>query len=200
MNWFFDMDRPVMRALSIMADLLVLNILTVLCSLPVLTAGAALTALSDACLRLVRQEDGALGRDYFRAFRDNFKKGTLLWLMLLAAALLLYFDYCAALSFVPQLRAGIIAIGILVLALAFYAFGLLARYENTLRGTVKNAAKLAVAFFPRTVLVVVFTVTFWLLCVRFFKFGSLILLLFGLALPVYVCAIILNDVFGKIEK
>lgn len=200
MKWFFDMDNPVMRALSIMADLLVLNLLTLLCSLPVITAGAALSALTEACLRLVRNEDSTLAKDYFRAFKANFKMGTLLWLLLLAAAAILYFDYLAALTFVPQLRAGIIAIALIVLAIAMYAFGLLTRYENSFLGTLKNAAKLAVGFFPRTVLMLVFAVSMWLLCIHFYKFGSLILLLLGLALPAYVCAIVLNDVFHKIEK
>ena len=57
-----------------------------------------------------------------------------------------------------------------------------------------------VGFFPRTLAIVVFTVTFWALCIRFFSFGSLIILLLGLSLPVYICAILLNGVFEKIEK
>ena len=50
--------------------------------------GAALTALYDACIRLVRGEDNELARDYFRAFKANFKKATLAWLLFLAAVLL----------------------------------------------------------------------------------------------------------------
>ena len=60
MKWFFDMDNPVMRTLSMLADVIVLNLLTLLCSLPIVTAGAAITALNDACIRLVRLEDGEI--------------------------------------------------------------------------------------------------------------------------------------------
>ena len=63
MKWFFDMDNPVMRTLSMLADIVILNLLTLFCSLPIITAGAAVTALNDACIRLVRMEDGELGRD-----------------------------------------------------------------------------------------------------------------------------------------
>jgi hypothetical protein len=108
---------------------------------------AAFTALNDACIRLVRNENGELARDYFRAFRTNFKNSTLLWLLLLAAAVILYFDYLAAQAYVPQLRAGIAAIALIALTIAFYAFALLARYENSLWTTIQNAVKLAVGFF-----------------------------------------------------
>ena len=200
MKWFFDSDKPVMRALSTMADLLVLNLLTIVCSLPIVTAGAALTALNDACIRLVRMEDGELARDYFRAFKANFKKATLLWLMLLVAAILLYFDYLAALTYAPMFRVGIFAISLVLLVIAFYAFALLARYENTLWRTLQNAASLAVGFFPRTLLMLVCAVALWLACFHWFNFGSLILLLLGLSMPVYINATLLNDVFKKIEK
>ena len=104
MKWFFNMDNPVMRTLSMLADIVILNLLTLLCSLPIVTAGAAFTALNDACIRLVRMEDGELGRDYFRAFKANFKNGTLAWLLFLVCAVLLYLDYLAALAYVPQMR------------------------------------------------------------------------------------------------
>lgn len=200
MKWFFDMNNPVMRTLSMIADVVVLNLLTLLCSLPVITAGAAFTALNDACIRFVRNEDGELVRDYFRAFKANFKNATLLWLLFLAAAVILYFDYLAALAYVPQLRAGVAAIALIVLTIAFYAFALLARYENSLRTTLQNAVKLAVGFFPRTLVMLVFAVVFWLACIHWYSFGSLILLLAGLSLPVYLNAVLLSGIFEKLEN
>jgi len=200
MKWFFDMNNPVMRTLSMTADIVVLNLLTLLCSLPILTAGAAITALHDACLRLVRGEDGELARDYFRAFRSNFKSAALFWLLVLAAAGIICLDYLAALAYVPQLRAAIIAVALIGLSVAFYAFGLLARYENSLGATLRNAARLAVGYFPRTLLMLVFALVFWLACVHWFGFGSLILLLAGLSLPVYFNAVLLNGVFQKLEN
>lgn len=200
MKWFFNMDNPVMRTLSMLADVTVLNLLTLVCMLPIVTGGAALAALNDACIRLVRMEDSSLARDYFRAFKSNFKKSTLLWLLLLLAAALVYFDYLAASAYVPQLRVVILAIALMLLAVVFYAFALLARYENPLKTTLKNAVRLAVGFFPRTLVIVVFAVGLWLLCFRWFSYGSLVLLLVGLSLPVYVCAVFLNGIFEKLEN
>ena len=123
----FDMENPVMRALAVACDLLLLNLLALLCCVPVITAGASITALNDLTIRIVRQEDEYIVRPFFRSFADNFRKATLLWLLVLLAAALLGVDYLAALSYVPALRVGIIAIGIIVFAVALYAFALLAR-------------------------------------------------------------------------
>ncbi|MBR1566158.1 MAG: DUF624 domain-containing protein [Oscillospiraceae bacterium] len=199
MKKIFDMENPFMRTLSALADLIVLNLLTLLCFLPVITAGAALTALNSCCIRLIRQEDDSLLRDYFRAFRLNFKKATLLWLLFLLAAGLTYFDYLAALAYVPQFRVVIFAVALILLAIAFYAFALLSRYENTIGETIKNAVKLAVGYFPRTLGMLVFAVAFWFACIHWFSFGSLILLLVGLSLPVCLCVGLLDSVFKKIE-
>lgn len=75
MKRLFDMDNPLMQALGILADLMVLNLLTIVCSLPVLTAGAALTALNATANRILRGEERSVTGDYFRSFRENFSKG-----------------------------------------------------------------------------------------------------------------------------
>ena len=199
MRKIFDMDNPLMRALSVAADLLVLNLLVMLCCLPVFTAGAGFTAMNLVLLRQVRGEEGYLLRPFFRAFAENFKKATLLWLIILAALLFVAADYLAASALVPTLRVLIVAVGVLVLAWAMYAFALLCRYENSLGKTMKNAAALMVAFFPRTLGMVAFTGGFWLLALKFPSIGAPLLVMFGLSLPCYVALFLLNGVFDKLE-
>ena len=200
MKKFFDMESPLMSGLSVAADLIVLNLFTLLCSLPVVTLGAALTAMHAVCIRLIRGEGSSVARDFFRAFRQNLKKGMIFGLLLLAAAMLLWFDYQAALVYAPPLRFGIAAIAILVLALVQYAFALMARYENPLFTTVKNAALLAVAYFPRTFLMLMFTIGIWLAGVVFWRILAPVLLLLGFSLPCYVCCQLLGIVFQKLEE
>ncbi|MBR4548443.1 MAG: YesL family protein [Oscillospiraceae bacterium] len=199
MRKIFDMDNPVMRALSAAADLIVLNFLALLCSLPLVTLGASWAALSETTLRLVRAEEGALWKDFFRAFRANLKKGIPLGLLFLLAAGLLYFDYLAALVYAPPLRVGVAAIAILVLGLAFYAFALLGHFDNTLGRTLKNAVVLAVGYFPRTAGTLVFAASMWMLCIKFWRLLLPVLVLLGLALPVYIASIFFSDVFRKLE-
>ena len=69
-----------------------LNLLWILCSLPIFTMGAATTALYYSTLKIVRGEDSHLTKLFFRSFRQNFKQATLLWLILLAVGALLAGD------------------------------------------------------------------------------------------------------------
>lgn len=200
MRRFFDMESPLMEALSTAADLLILNLLTLMLSLPIFTMGAALTAMNDIVIRIVRGEEGYIVKPFFRAFAANLKKGTLLGLLLMAAAGLLYLNYLAALVTLPGFRVVSIAIAVIVLAFAFYAFALMARYENTLRATLKNAAVLAVGYFPRTLFMVVCAIGLWLVCIHFYRVGVPLLMLFGLSLPCYVNCLLLKDVFHRLDS
>ena len=195
----FDADNPLMRALAIAADLLLLNLLALLCSLPALTLGAALSALCDQVQRIVRGDETYVVRGFFRAFRSNLLKGAALGLVFLACGVLVWLDYRLALALVPAMRFAAAAVGILVLALALYAFPLQARFENSLGGTLKNAATLAVAYFPRTAGMVVCTLALWLIALRFFNYALPVLLMFGVSLPCYVCALLYRDIFEKLE-
>ena len=66
---FFNLDSPLMKFLSRMTDILWLNILTVVCSIPIVTAGASFTALHYVCLKMVRDEEGYITKDFFKSFK-----------------------------------------------------------------------------------------------------------------------------------
>ena len=200
MRRIFDMENPFWQGVGVIADMMLINLLTLLCSVPVFTMGAAFTAMNDVVIRIIRQEEGSIIRDYGSAFRKNLKKGSLFGLILIFAAALLYFDYLCSLAYAPMFRYGIAALSILVLTLAMYTFALLARYENSLTATIKNAAALAVGYFPRTLGMLVFTIAFWLLAIRFYRIGAPVLFLFGFSLPCYVCIILLREVFDRLES
>ncbi|MCR4935690.1 MAG: YesL family protein [Oscillospiraceae bacterium] len=200
MRKLFDMDNPLMRILAVAADLLMLNVLTLVCCLPLLTAGAALTAAFDVAIHMVRGEQTYVVRPFFRAFAANWKQATLLWLVILGIGALIFLDYVAALNYLPALKLPVASLAVLLLALSLYAFALLSRYENTVPATLLNAAKLAAGFFPRTLGMVVFTLGLWLLSIQYYQYGILILLLFGFSLPCYVSALLLKGVFVKLEQ
>ena len=199
MKKLFDMNNPFMKTLTVAADLLILNLLVIVVSIPLITIGPAMTAMNDIVIRIVRGIEGYTVRPFFKSFAANFKKGALLSLILIAVGAIIYFDYLAAVTYIPQMRAAIIAIGVIALAIFSYAFALMARYENTIRATLKNAVILAVANFPRTLLMVVASVGLWVACVNFYKIGTPILVLFGFSLPCYVNILMINGVFHKMD-
>lgn len=199
MKKFFSIDNPLMSALSVAADLLVLNILTVLMSLPVITCGAAMVAMHSIVIKIVRQEDCYIIKPFFKEFAANFKKGMILSLIMVVAAVAVYFDYRAAKAYIPQMRAVAVAVGIIVLAILFYAFALEARYENKFSATMKNSVILSIAYFPRTLIMVIFAVGLWFVCIHVYRIGVPILVMFGVSIPCYVNVLLMNKVFHKLE-
>lgn len=156
------MDTKIFRCMSRAGDLIVINLLLLLCSLPLVTMGAALTAAYDMSQRLLRGDGPPLVRGYFRAFRSNFLKATGLWLVFLGAAVVSVGDVFARRFLPGQGTVLVLAAGVqLVFAASvmLYALPLQARYENTIRGTLKNAAIFAVCRLPYTVLMLAVAAT-----------------------------------------
>ena len=75
MDRFFDSENPVMKFLSRLVDLAVLNILTVFTSALIITAGGAITAMNHVLLHLVRKDETYVTRMFWSSFKTNFRQG-----------------------------------------------------------------------------------------------------------------------------
>lgn len=199
---FLDIDSPLMQAMSKMADLMILNLLTLVCCLPIITIGASLTAMHYMTLKIVRNEECYIARGFFKSFKENFKQGTLIWLILLVLLIILTVDFfiinSSGTEFNAILMGLITVIAILVVFTTLYAFPVLARFRNTIRGTLKNALLMSIMQFPKTVIMIVVN----LLPVILFLFvypAIPIVLLFGLSVPAWVSAKLNNKLFKTLE-
>ena len=93
MGKLFSLDNPFWRSLNTVADMLILNLLYVACCLPVITVGAATSALYAVSMKLAsKDEDIYVTRSFFRAFVSNFKQATLIWLIFLGIGAFLLYD------------------------------------------------------------------------------------------------------------
>lgn len=157
MSKLFRMDSPLMRFLTKIADLMVLNILFCVTSIPLITIGASWTALYSVTLKMVRDEEGSVSRSYFRSFRQNFRQATLLWLGVLVVLALLVLDIRVLNGMTGGTAPGLLRVGVEILALLGimvlqYLFPSLARFEASLADTLKNACMMALAHLPKTAL------------------------------------------------
>ncbi len=85
----FNLDSPIMRALGKVADLMWLNVLTMICCIPIITIGPSLTALHYMALKIVRDEECYITKGFFKSFRENFRQGVLIGILTLFVSLLL---------------------------------------------------------------------------------------------------------------
>ena len=83
MKNIFAMDGPLFRILSLFYDLIILNLVTLLCCLPLVTVGTAVTAMHHVLLQLVRDEAAYPVRTYFRSFRENLRQTLCVWMVML---------------------------------------------------------------------------------------------------------------------
>ncbi len=149
----FSPDSKFMRAMSRLGDLMLLNLAFLLCCLPLVTVGAARTALYTVSFQFARDRDARPLAAFFRAFRQNLRSGILLWLILLLTAGIAVLD----LRLVSvSLQGGwplMLPFFLLLVLAAFtgsYAFPLLSQFDNSVQQTLKNALFLSLGCLPRT--------------------------------------------------
>ena len=156
MNGLFAPNSRFMRYLNRFADLMILNLLFLLTSIPIFTIGASLTALYSVCFRLGTDREGSTFRDYFAAFKENFRQATslflllLLWLMGTGGAAVIF---CFMAGWMHYLFVPFAVLFIVVVLVASYVFPLLSRFENRTATTLKNAALLSLGYLPRSIII-----------------------------------------------
>lgn len=191
-----------MQALGKMADMMWLNILTLICCIPIITAGASLTALHYMALKIVRNEECYITRGFFKSFKENFKQATIIWLLMLVVIILLVGDFLimkySGLEFSKVLQIIIVAVGVLFTFTAMFVFPVLAKFDNTTWRTIKNAFLMSIMQFPKTILMVIL---FAIPPVVFVLFPQVIpiVIMFGFSLPAWLSAKLYNKFFQKLE-
>lgn len=201
-------ETPAAKLLHVLGDLLLLNLLTALCSLPVLTLGPSLSALYAV---LARRERGggsvAVLRTFFGAFKENFVQAALLGLLALLAAAAAFADVLFALQNAGGMQTLYFVVGLLValIALTLLTLTLLlqANYKNTLRGCLKNGFLLALAAPARLLAAWLCWIVPWGLMallpeVFLHRFGFLYLM-WGISGPAWGMVKLFNPVLQKLE-
>ena len=204
---FFSMDNAFFRVVGKMVDLIWLNFLTVICCVPIVTAGASLTAMYYVELKMVNNEEGGITKDFFKAFKGNLKNATCIWAVVLVV--LSFYSYELFIlkqgvmdgygNLLTITLVGISVIMLFVYLMLCYIFPLLARYDNTIKLTLKNAVLLLFGFFPRSVcmgIIYLFPIALMFLSDYFIFFW----LFWGLSFPGYCCSQLMTGIFEKAEE
>ncbi|WP_421761312.1 DUF624 domain-containing protein [Devosia sp.] len=148
MDNLFSADSALMRGLTVVADVMILNLVFIVTSLPVVTLGASLTALNFTAMRIAKGQCNSVTGDYFRSFRQNFRQATLVGLVLALLGLVLAAWY----SVITNLMSGAAEFALLAIwyilvfilaTTALFAFPYLASFEGRTREVLRNALLLS---------------------------------------------------------
>lgn len=205
MDKFFDADNPFMRFLARMVDLAMVNLLTLLFSIPVFTLGGALSAMNYVLLHLVREDETYIIRMFRKSFKDNFRQGILEGLLVLIVAGVTAADmwiiHGSESKIATFFMVTLTVIAVFIFVTCIYMFALQSRYENTVVETILNAVKLAIGNLPRSLGMIICWLA-WAFALIFIgkAAASLVFIFFGLSLPGYLCAMLYDKVFVKLEE
>ncbi len=199
---FFSVDSPIYKFMVTVKDLFLINLCWLIGSLPVVTAGISTVAAFDVTLRMVDQEEGYVMRQFWKAYKANWKQGLPMGLMAMFCAYILYLDI--QINKISEKGSFTLIIFGMVTAFLFlfsflYAFALAARYENTLMRTIRNSFRISMKYFVRTI----FTVFVVAVEVAFFFWNMTTLFLgviIGPAVVIYTIAAMGKPVFRMVEK
>ena len=198
---FLSYDSPFSQLLLKLCYSCYLNLLWLICCIPIVTIGASTTALYYTSLKIVRGEDHALGHMFFRSFRENFRQSTVLWLILLATGLFLagdgYLAYRlrAASTGAPAvlwtlILALVIGAAVVYTIVLLFVFPLVASVSNTNWAMLKNSFLIGTHYLFCTILV--FAVHAVMLFVIISIFTPMFIL--GEGLCALVSAFLMNNV------
>ena len=201
MSGFLNYDGPLFRFLDKLANLFILNVLFILCSIPVVTIGASLTALYTITMKLASGEEGYIFKGYFKAFKDNFKQSTIIWLILLALGMIFRVDFYVLNSMTMQpmmvFRVVIFALLVLWFFEASYVFAVLAKFDNTVKQTMKNALLMSIRHLPFTAVLFLISGGAAALAYSFILRALPIVFIIGFSGVAYCQSFIFNNIFAN---
>lgn len=200
----FNLDSPLMTMLTKLANLMILNFLTLLCCIPIVTAGAAVTALYYVTIKMARGDDPYIVKSYFKSFKENFKQSTIIWLIMLVIIVIIAMDWKIVLNGGMSDTVGrvmkimLFVVTIFLLLTGLYIFPVLSRFENSVKNTIKNAFLMSILNLPKSVLIVI---------LHFLPIGIVLIsasllpvsFLLGIPLVAYMCSLLYVKIFKRFE-
>ena len=187
------------------ADLCLLNLVCLACCIPIVTAGASITALYYVTLKMVRNEESYIFKSFFKSFKQNFRQATIIHLIMVAAAVLLYLDTNIVKAMgepMSQIMSVIFAVFTLVYAMILlYLYPILAKFYNSVKNTFTNAILMAIRHLPYTIIMLIICalplLIFFVPSLQMQMTLILLLLLFGMAVIAYLNSFFLVKIFDK---
>lgn len=197
MERVFNLDNPFWRFMGKVFDIALLNIVWIVCSLPIITAGASTTAMSYAVMKLAEDKEGYIMKDFFHAFKSEFKRSTLVWLLALAVGGWLAVDLLWYQGMHTEI-AKMLMIAVSILCILYgmimvYVFPILARCEVTVKKLLMLAFMMAIKNFGWTLLLIV--TVFCILAIGFFVCAPILFLAPGII--AYIQGKIFNIIFEQ---
>lgn len=198
----FSQNSGFVKFVNRAIDVLYLNFLWLVFCLPIVTIGASTCAAYYVALKMVDEEEGYIGKTFIKGFKDNFKQGTIFWLLdapFIYGLFLLWQMVIKGddINFVIIL--GVILLTAVITVVTIYTFPLIARYKNSLFNIIRNSFGVAMLYFFQTIFLVLL-LAFEIFLIFWNHWTIFVGILIGPICLIYTIAGISKRMFQKIEN
>ncbi len=192
-------DSKALKIVKTARNIVLVNCLWLLFSIPVITIGAATCAVFYLNFKLLENEDAPLWENFIKGFKSSFVQGTVMLVFTALFGGCLFFIWSTALnsdSFI--MKAGAFICSLLFIMFYIYTFPLIARYNNSFKNIFKNSAGMSFTYMWKTIIIVLLAAFFYvILCWNFWT-----LVVGGVFIPglfMYIMSRIVKTMFVQME-
>lgn len=207
MNKLFSMESKFVQFLAMLGNLVILNLLWLITSLPIITIGASTTAMYAVAFKYADNSDDAVIKPFFKAFASNFKQSTLIWLPMCLLAVLLFIDGYYLISHgnsaaTPYLWIPFVVLLMVLMVTTAHVFPQIARFEVDTRTALHNTLLMSLLHLFQTVGIVGLNLLPWammLILPEIFALTGIFWFMFGASAIAYFNAKVLLKMYKKHE-
>lgn len=197
---FLNIDNTFMKYLGRFTDIMILGFWSIICCLPIITIGTSISATYSVTLKMVRDEECYITKDFFKGFKSNFKNSTIVWVCFLFIGIIFYINFQVmnglTLKYETICRAMLIAIIVYLFFISGYIFPLIARFENTMKQTIKNAIIMSLLTLPKSIVILIINIS-PILVVYYYPKVFPFILLFSISGVCYINSLMIRTIFEK---
>lgn len=206
MSNLFNPDNKFFTFMGRVADLIILNVLCIICCLPIVTAGASISAMYYVTLKMVRNEESYIVKGFFHSFKENLKQGIIIHVIMLVVGAVLAFDFYFTRVMQDQgtyykILTYIFMVGIAVYLMVFiYIYPILSKFYNSVKNTFRNALLMSIRHLPYTLLMLLITalpIASLFTVPKVFAFVLMFYFLMGFAVVTYINSYFIAKIFDK---
>lgn len=206
MNSLFNLENPFMQFLFRVSDLIILNLIFMLSCIPVVTIGASISALHSVCLKIVRGQESYMWQGFWKAFRQNFKQGTVLWIISIMIFFVIHMDFTILNAgdhpLFGYVKVALGSVTAILFSMFIYVFPIISHFKCTIRQAIKNSLFMTIGHLPFSILLVVMYGLIFFLATLNVKMLALVIAvatICGFSVVTLTACIIFDRIFKKYE-
>ncbi len=205
MDNLFKYDNKFFEILGKITDVVILNLLFIISCLPIITIGTSITASYSVAMRMVKDQETYITREFIKRFKENFKTSTIVWSIMLIIGGVLGFDFYMSKLVLNESISKVLQLVFTVISIIYiftltYVFPIISKFENTIKNTMINSTLMSIQNLPYTVIMVILNLSPILLMSLFSSYWGQIIFFYiviGFGVITYINSIFFEKIFNK---